>query len=373
MTKRDYYEILGIDKNASKSEIKKAYRKLALKYHPDKNPDKEAEEKFKEISEAYAVLYDDEKRKMYDRYGHAGIDQRYSYEDIFRGADFSDIFRGMGFDFGFDDIFERFFGHRMGFDSRFDREARVRRGNDLRYDIEINLVDAYNGLETEITVPRTEICNVCNGSGAKPGTTPKKCSQCNGTGQMRVSRRTAFGMFTQIGTCSKCNGQGTIIEDFCSSCRGKGVVQKTRKIEIRIPKGVDEGAHLRLAGQGEQLGKDGKSGDLYIVIHIKDHPKFNRRGADFHQKMDISFPDAALGAKIDVETLDGIEKLRIPEGTESGEIFKIPKKGMPRLNNRGFGDMYVEVQVKIPKKLTRKARKIIEDLDKELKDNGRKF
>ena len=243
MTKRDYYEILDIDKNASKSEIKKAYRKLALKYHPDKNPDKEAEEKFKEISEAYAVLYDDEKRKMYNRYGHAGIDQRYSYEDIFRGADFSDIFRGMGFDFGFDDIFERFFGHRMGFDSRFGREPRVRRGSDLRYDIEINLVDAYNGLETEITVPRTEICNVCNGNGAKPGTTPKKCSQCNGTGQMRVSRRTAFGMFTQIGPCSKCNGQGTIIEEFCSSCRGKGVVQKTRNPWRKRTKGLINGSN----------------------------------------------------------------------------------------------------------------------------------
>ncbi|UCF11939.1 MAG: molecular chaperone DnaJ [Thermoplasmatales archaeon] len=369
MVKRDYYEILGIDKNASKSEIKKAYRKLALKYHPDKNPDKNAEEKFKEISEAYAVLYDDEKRKMYNMYGHAGIDQRYSAEDIFRGADFGDIFRGMGFDFGFDDIFERFFGHHMG----FERRPRTRRGSDLRYDIEISLEDAYRGIETEINVPRTEICNVCNGSGAKPGTDTKTCPQCNGTGQMRASRRTAFGMFTQVSTCSKCNGQGTIIEELCTTCRGRGAVQKTRKIEIKIPRGVDEGAQLRLAGQGEQPGKGVKSGDLYIVVHVKDHHKFKRRGADFYQKIDVSFTDAALGEKIDVETLDGTEKLRIPEGSESGEIFKLNNKGMPRLNRRGFGDMYVEVHVKTPKKLSRAARKILEELKRELKNNNRKY
>jgi molecular chaperone DnaJ len=180
-------------------------------------------------------------------------------------------------------------------------------------------------------------------------------------------------MFTQIGVCSKCNGQGTIIEEFCPSCRGKGTVQKTRKIEIKIPKGVHEGAHLRLGGQGEQVGKGGISGDLYIVIHIKDHPIFKRRGEDFYQKKEISFPEAALGAKIDVETLDGIEKIKIPEGTQSGEIFKLSHKGMPRLNNRGYGDMYVEVHVQIPKKLSRKERKLIEELDKELKLDRRKF
>ena len=371
MTKRDYYEILGMDKNASKSEIKKTYRKLALKYHPDKNPDKGAEEKFKEISEAYAVLYDDEKRKMYDTYGHAGIDQRYSYEDIFRGADFGDIFRGRGvdFNFGFDDIFEHFFGHRMG----FDRRSRARRGSDLRYDIEISLEDAYKGLETEINVPRTEICNVCNGSGAKPGTKPKTCPHCNGSGQMRASRRTAFGMFTQVSACSKCNGQGTIVEELCPSCRGRGAIQKTRKIEIRIPRGVDERSQLRLEGQGEHPGKGAKSGDLYVVIHVKDHPKFKRRGADIYQKINISFTDAALGKKIDVKTLEEKEKLKIPEGTDSGEIFRLNNKGMPRLNSRGYGDMYVEVHVKTPKKLGRKTRKILEDLEKELKNDGRKY
>ncbi|MFW6120847.1 MAG: molecular chaperone DnaJ [Petrotogales bacterium] len=371
MTKRDYYEILGVDKNADKSEIKKAYRKLALKYHPDKNPDKDSEEKFKEISEAYAVLYDDEKRKMYDRYGHAGIDQQYTAEDIFREADFSDIFRGMGFDFGFgfNDIFERFFGHGMG----FDRRRRVRRGSDLRYDIEVNLEDAYKGVVTDINVPRSEVCTVCNGSGAKPGTSPKKCPQCNGTGQMRVSQRTAFGMFTQVSTCSRCSGQGTIIDELCPSCKGRGVVQKTRKIEIKIPRGVDEGAQLRLAGQGEQPGMGAASGDLYIVVHIKDHPKFKRRGTDLYQKIEISFTEAVLGNKIEVETLNGVEKLKIPEGTESGEIFKISNKGMPRLNGRGYGDMYVETHIKTPKKITRKARKIIEELKKELRNEEQKY
>ena len=267
MTKRDYYDILGVDKNSSKGEIKKTYRKLALKYHPDKNPSKAAEEKFKEISEAYAVLYDDEKRSMYDRFGHAGIDQRYSYEDIFRGVDFSDIFRGMGFD----DIFERFFGHRMGFDRR--EASRRRRGMDLRYDIEISLEDAYHGLETTINVPRTEKCDICNGSGAKPGTNPKKCPQCDGTGQMRSSRRTDFGMFTQITMCNRCRGQGTVIDDPCWECRGEGLVQKKREIELKIPKGVDDGSQLRLSGEGE--AGSGGAGDLYVEIHILQHPNFS--------------------------------------------------------------------------------------------------
>jgi molecular chaperone DnaJ len=229
MTKQDYYKILGIKKDSTKQEIKKAYRKLALKYHPDKNPSKEAEEKFKEISEAYAVLYDDEKRKLYDSYGHAGIDQRFSSEDIFRGADFGDIFRGMGidFDFGINDIFERFFGNRTGFAQRGNYQSR---GADLRYDMEINLEDAFNGLETTIRIPRSETCSKCNGSGAKPGTSPKTCPQCKGTGQLQASRRTAFGMFTQVTPCNRCKGQGKIIEERCSECNGRGLVQKTREI-----------------------------------------------------------------------------------------------------------------------------------------------
>jgi molecular chaperone DnaJ len=367
MVKRDYYEILGINKDASKSEIKKAYRKLALKYHPDKNPDKDAEE-FKEISEAYAVLYDDEKRGLYDQYGHAGIDQRYSYEDIFRGADFGDIFRGMGFDFnfgfGFDDIFERFFGHRMGYERG---SPRRRRGADLRYDIEISLENAYEGFETTIKVPRTETCDECKGSGAKPGTSPKSCPQCNGTGQIRSSRRTNFGMFTQITTCNKCSGQGTYIEERCYECNGRGLIQKTRDIELKIPRGVDDGSQLRLAGEGE-AGSSG-SGDLYIVIHVKKHPKFNRRGLDLHMIKYITFPEAAIGTKINIETLNGeIEKLKIPDGTQNGDILMIRGRGMPNIHGRGQGDLYVEIHVKTPKKLTRRAKKLLEELNDELKD-----
>ena len=371
MTKRDYYDILGIQKISSKSEIKKAYRKLALKFHPDKNPEKSSEEKFKEISEAYAVLYDDEKRNLYDQYGHAGIDQRYSNEDIFRGADFGDIFSGMGinFDFGMDDIFERFFGHRMGFERGTPQGSR---GADLRYDIEINLEDAYHGVETTIKVPRSEICDVCRGSGAKPGTSPKKCPQCNGSGQMRSSRRTAFGMFTQISTCNKCRGQGIFIEERCPKCNGKGLVQKTRDIELKIPEGVDDGSQLRLAGEGE-AGSRG-TGDLYIVVHVKKHPSFNRREQDLHTIEEITFPEAAIGTKIDVVTLNGdTEKLKISEGTQNGDIFKIRGKGMPDLRGRGHGDLFVEVRVKIPKKLTRKARKLLEELNDEFKNKDKKY
>jgi molecular chaperone DnaJ len=366
MTKRDYYDTLGVDNNASKQEIKKAYRKLALKYHPDKNPEKEAEEKFKEISEAYAVLHDDEKRKMYDKYGHAGIDQRYSTEDIFKGADFSDIFRGMGVDFGFgfEDILERFFGHRMGFDTR----SRHMRGRDLRYDIEISLEDAYQGFTTEIEVPRTETCQVCRGSGAKPGTSPKTCPKCGGTGQTRASRRTAFGMFTQVSVCPSCQGEGIVIEEKCPECGGTGVVQKTRSIEITIPKGIDDDSQLRLTGEGEQPQGGGSSGDLYVVVHMKDHPRFERRGADLYQKVAVSFPQAALGAKIEVHTLNGTETLKISDGTQSGDVFKLRGKGMPYLRGSGYGDMFVEVNVKIPKRFNRKAKKLIEELDKELSE-----
>lgn len=369
MKKRDYYDVLGVDKNADKSVIKKAYRKLALRYHPDKNPSKDAEGRFKEISEAYAVLSDDEKRSMYDRYGHAGIDQQYSYEDIFRGVDFGDIFRGSGFgfdSFGFDDIFERFFGHRMDFGGR--QRSRSRRGADLRYDVEINLEDSYKGLETIIRVPRAEICDICSGSGARPGTSPKTCPSCNGSGQIKNSRRTAFGMFTQVTTCGRCHGQGSVIEERCPECRGEGKVQKTRDIELKIPRGIDDGSQLRLAGEGEAAG--GGSGDLYVVVHIKKHYVFNRRGLDLHMVKDISFPDAALGAKIDIESLGGeVEKLRVPEGTQNGEMFKIRNKGMPGLHGRGRGDLYVEIHVKTPSKFSKKAKKLLEEFDKELKNN----
>ena len=361
MAKRDYYEILGLDRNADKNEIKKAYRKLALKYHPDKNPSKDAEEKFKEISEAYAVLYDDEKRNMYDQYGHAGIDQSYSAEDIFRGVDFSNIFRGMGFDF--DNIFEQFFGSRR----EYGRRSYARRGSDLQYGIDVNLEDAYKGLKTEIKIPRIESCDFCNGSGAEPGTSHKKCSLCGGTGQISHSRRTHFGMFTQVTTCNKCQGQGTIIEKRCLKCKGSGRIQVTRSIDLRIPAGLDDGSQLRLRGEGEMGDTD--PGDLYVVVHIKKHPKFDRRGSNLYTIKKISFPEAALGTRIDVTTINGqYGKLRIPEGTQNGNVFKIRGKGMPDLHARGYGDLFVEIRIKTPKKLSRKAKKLLEELSDELKN-----
>jgi len=368
MAKKDYYEALGLNHSATKDDIKKAYRKLALKYHPDKNKEQGAEEKFKEISEAYAVLYDDEKRKMYDQYGHAGIDQQYSTEDIFRTTDFGDIFRGMGFDFT--DIFDQFFGRRGGFTQQ---RPRAQRGSDIRYDIEISLEDAYRGLETELEVPRTELCDTCKGSGAKPGTSPKRCPSCGGSGQLQSSRRTAFGMFTQISDCSKCHGQGTIIEDACGSCRGRGSVQKTRKIELQIPKGIDDGAHLRLAGQGEHPKGVSQSGDLYVVVHMKQHPVFERRGQDLYRKLDVSFPQATLGAILTVKTLTGTEKLKIPEGTQSQTLFKIKNSGMPKIHGPGFGDLYVLVQITTPKRISKRAKLLLEELQRELENNDENY
>jgi molecular chaperone DnaJ len=367
MEKKDYYDILGVDHSATKDDIKKAYRKLALKYHPDKNKEKGAEEKFKEISEAYAVLYDDEKRKMYDQYGHAGIDQQYTTEDIFRTTDFGDIFRGMGFDFN--DIFEQFFGSRTGFSQR----PRAQRGNDIRYDIQITLEDAYNGINTELEVPRTELCETCKGTGARPGSSPKRCPTCGGSGQMQVSRRTAFGMFTQISECSKCHGQGTIIENPCPTCRGRGSLQKTRKIEVRIPKGIDDGAHLRLAGQGEHPKGVAQSGDLYIVVHMKPHPVFERRGADLYRKLNVSFPKVALGSIVTVDTLQGKEKLKIPEGTENGTLFKLKGSGMPKIQGLGYGDLYVLIQVITPKKLSKRAKLLLEEVERELENSGETY
>jgi molecular chaperone DnaJ len=366
MTKRDYYEILGIDKNADKKDIKKAYRKLALKYHPDKNPTKDAEEKFKEISEAYAVLYDNEKRMMYDQYGHSGIDQQFSQEDIFRGTDFSDIFRGMGFDFGmgggFEDIFERFFGRRTG----FNRKSARQRGADLQYNMKIDLQDAYKGYKTEIKIPRTEKCDECNGTGAYTVNAIKTCPQCGGTGQVRNSRRTAFGMFTQVTVCNRCQGEGKIIEKPCKKCRGRGRIQVSRNIEIKIPAGIDDGSQLRLPGEGE--AGQGANGDLYISIQVRSNKDFERRGPNLFTLKKINLVDAALGTKIEVDTID--EKtgtLKIPEGTQNGTVFKIRGKGMPYLHGRGYGDLFVTVQITTPQNLTKKAKKLLEELRDEIR------
>ena len=300
---------------------------------------------------------------MYDQYGHAGIDQQFSQEDIFRGADFGDIFRGMGFDFGFgiNDIFERFFGNRSG----FSRRQQMQRGADLRYDIEISLEDAYNGLETTIEIPRSETCDNCKGTGAKPGTSPKTCPKCGGTGQMKLSRRTAFGMFTQVSACNKCGGKGTIIEDPCQECRGSGIVQKTREIEIKIPKGVNDGSQLRLAGEGEAAS--GGTGDLYIVVHVKGHHTFQRDGYDLYRKLDLTFPEASLGTKKEIQMIDGsVEKIKIPSGIENGERIKVRNKGIPQIHGGGKGDLYLVINVKTPQNLSRKAKKLLEELKDEV-------
>jgi len=268
----------------------------------------------------------------------------------------------MGFG-GFDDIFENMFGRRTGYGR--GRYAR-RRGADLRFDIEISLSDSFNGIKRKIQIPRTENCDTCSGTGAKPGTKTKTCSTCRGSGQVKQSRRTAFGMFTQVGPCTKCRGEGTIIEERCRVCYGTGKVKKTRTLDITIPAGVDDGSQLRLAGEGE--AGDGGNGDLYVVIHLKQHSKFKRSGNNLLTTETISFPEAALGTKIEINTIDGgTGKLKIPEGTQNGNIFKIKNKGMPHVHGRGYGDLFVEVKINTPKNLSRKAKKLLEELNQEIR------
>ncbi|PKK85269.1 MAG: molecular chaperone DnaJ [Thermoplasmata archaeon HGW-Thermoplasmata-1] len=361
-TKRDYYEILGVGKESNVDEIKKAYRKLALKYHPDRNKDADAEDKFKEISEAYAVLSDSEKRAQYDRFGHAGIDGQYSTEDIFRSANFGDIFRDLGINFGFGgggfgDIFNAFFGG-----GRSSGSSGPERGRDIRHDITITLEDAYKGLETEIHVSRNERCDACGGSGAKPGSKPVTCTTCNGRGQVQHVRQTMFGQMAQIGTCPKCRGEGKIIEQPCEGCRGRGSVTKRRTIEVKIPPGVESGMHLRLAGEGEAGVKGGSSGHLYVIIAVKPHPMFKRDGTGLYTQIDVPFPQMALGAEVEVPTIDGAEKLKIPQGTKTGTVLTLSGKGMPRLNSGFKGDLHVQVNVDVPDKVTKEQRELLKSL-----------
>jgi molecular chaperone DnaJ len=359
-TKRDYYEILGIKKNATLDEIKKAYRELALRYHPDRVPSeqkKEAEEKFKEISEAYAILSDSQKRALYDQYGHAGIDQRYAYEDIFKGADFSSVFEGLG-DFGlgggiFDEIFSD-----LGFDifgSRARRSSRQRRGRDLEIAVAITLEEAATGTEKTINVPRYEVCLTCGGSGAKPGTKKVSCPQCRGSGRIVVSS----GFFQLAQTCSRCGGEGTIIQTPCPDCRGEGRAKVTRKIKVKVPSGVDTGSHLRIRGEGE-AGMAGR-GDLYVILEVEAHPVFQRHNNDILTEITISLSKAILGAEIEVPTLNGKVQMKITAGTQSGRIFRLKGKGIPDLHGRGCGDELVRVTVEIPKSLTPQQRRLIEE------------
>ena len=369
--KRDYYEVLGVQKNASKDEIKDVYRKLAMQYHPDRNKSPDAEEKFKEISEAYAVLSDAEKRQQYDMLGHAGFDQRYTTEDIFRGADFNSIFRDLGFGFG--DLFRHFFGG--GFEEGFGE--RINRGQDLAYDLEITLEEAARGTEKEMQVPRTEKCDVCNGSGAAPGTSPRTCPRCNGAGKIQHMRKSSFAMYVQVTPCPTCRGKGTLIDSPCKNCRGTGVVKQRRRISVKIPAGMDEGYQLRLRGEGEMAPNGGSPGDLYVLVHIIPNELFTRDGDDLLHVLMISYPQAALGAEVSVPTLEGPTTVRIHPGTQPGEVIRLKGKGMPRFRGYGKGDLLVRVGVAVPEKLTSQQRALLEQLAKEFNQDvqpkGRKF
>lgn len=348
--KRDYYEVLGVSKSASLDEIKKAYRKIAKENHPDVNPgDKKAEERFKEATEAYAVLSNPEKRAKYDQFGHSGVD--FNGQGFGGFGDFSDFA-----DFGLGDIFEMFFGGGMG-----GRRQRPARGADLRYDLKISLYEAAFGTKKEIEVPINENCSECGGSGAAPGTHPATCSQCQGTGQIRIVQRTPFGQVATSRTCNVCNGQGTIIRNPCKKCGGRGKVREIKKIEVNIPAGAEEGLSLRFSGKGEAGERGGPSGDLYVVLTIIPHDFFERNGNDIYCEIPITFVQAALGDEIDVPTLHGEVKMKIPEGTQTSRVFRIKGKGVPYRRGGGCGDQHVRVIVTTPTKLSERQKELLRE------------
>ncbi|MFP4473332.1 MAG: molecular chaperone DnaJ [Candidatus Omnitrophota bacterium] len=365
--KKDYYEILGVPKDASAQQIKKAYRSKALKYHPDRVPEekkKEAGEKFKEISEAYGVLSDAQKRQMYDQYGHAGIDQNFSSEDIFRGTDFS----GFG-DIG--DILNQFFGGgggggAGGFDffggggfggAGGGRQAQ--RGRDIQYEIEISLGDAFHGARKKIRLPRYEHCQDCKGTGAKNGTALRTCSQCGGSGQVMMSS----GFFRMAQTCGACHGRGKVITERCSKCRGEGRVKEVRTIDVTIPAGVNDESRLRIQGEGEVAS--GGSGDLYLYIRIQPHKVFKRRGLDIEVQQPVSYLIAAMGGEVEVPTLNGKVTMKVPAGTQSGKTFRLKGKGMPHIRGGAPGDQYVHVMIQVPKTLSEKEQELLQQIAQE--------
>lgn len=352
MSKRDYYEVLGVPRGADENTIKSAYRKLARQYHPDVNKSADAEERFKEINEAYEVLSDPEKRQAYDRFGHAAT------QGGFPGA-------GAGFgDFpGFGDLFEEFFG---GFTGMRGAPRGPTRGADLRYDLEITFQEAVFGTEKEIEVPRLEVCPTCQGSGAEPGTKPIRCPQCNGTGEVRRAQQTILGQFVSVTTCPRCNGEREIVTTPCSTCRGRKRVETTRRLSVTIPAGVDDGVRIRLSGEGEPGERGGPPGSLYVVLHVKPHPCFRRQENDILLDLPINVVQAALGAEVDVPTLDGKTRLTIPPGTQYGTVFRLRGKGVPILRSNRRGDQLVTVQVIVPEKLNDKQRKLLQELGETL-------
>ncbi|MEW5807688.1 MAG: molecular chaperone DnaJ [Acidobacteriota bacterium] len=353
LAKKDYYEVLGIPRNADAREIKKAYRNLALKYHPDRNPgNKGAEEKFKEAAEAYSVLIDEDKRRKYDQFGHEGLGSipfTGFDSDIF--ADFSDI---LGDFFGF----ESFFGHATG------RRERSRRGADLRYDLEISFEDAARGLETQISVPVSETCSFCGGSGADPSGGMEHCQRCGGSGQIRFSQ----GFFSLSRPCDRCGGSGKIIVKACNGCGGEGRIKREKTLKVKVPAGVDSGMKLRLQGEGEGGIRGGRPGDIYIFIHVREHPFFRREGDDLLCEIPLTFSQAALGAEVSVPTLTGTRSVKIPAGTQSGTTFRLKGLGMPSMSGYGRGDQYVKVQVVTPRRLSKEKRSLLEKLAELEKD-----
>ena len=367
MANKDYYQVLGVKKEASQDEIKKAFRKLALKYHPDANPDKkeEAEKKFKEIGEAYAVLSDPEKRARYDQYGTADT------ADFGAGFDFRDIFgEGMG-DFGsFSDIFESMFS---GSTRRTYRRDRARKGDDLRYNLEITLEEAAFGAEKRIEVPVWEDCSACKGTGAESGTGKRTCPDCKGTGQIRITQNTFLGQTISIQTCPRCKGEGQIIENPCKVCQGTGKAKRRKSINVKVLAGVDSGHRLRLAGLGEPGENGGPAGDLFIVIYVKRHPIFKRSGADLYYDHKISLPTAILGGETTVPTLEGKAKMKIPAGTQSETVFRLRGKGTYILGSKNRGDEHVKVTVEIPKRLNTQAKKLVYELAQEMGEDLEKI
>lgn len=358
MTKRDYYDILGVSKSASSEEVKKAYKKLAKKYHPDVNKEDGSTEKFKEISEAYAVLSDGSKKQAYDQFGHAGFDQRYSQEDIFRGFDFGDVGDIFG-DSGAGNIFEMLFGGGR-------RRTREKRGEDLSYELEITLKEASTEIKKEITFYKLNKCNECKGSGSEDGEL-ENCHQCEGKGQITHNRRTPFGVFSQTTLCHSCRGEGKHIKHPCKQCNGSGLIEKKHKVKVTIPAGVDTGSKLRLNGEGNDV-KEGRSGDLYLFIHVIKDKLFERRGDDIYFRVPISFSQAALGDTIKVPTLTGDVDMKVKSGTQSSTIYRLKGKGIPHLEVSGKGDQYVEVVVKTPSKLNKKQKELFEKLAKNSKE-----
>lgn len=357
-SKRDYYEVLGVSKSDSLDTIKSQYRKLALKFHPDRNKSPEAAEHFKEISEAYAVLSDSEKKKLYDQYGHAGVEGRYSTEDIFSGArgNFDEVFSNFGSG-GFDSIFESLFGRGGGFGG-FSRQ----RGQDLLHEVSVSLDDVFRGKKLDIDVKKNIDCNSCNGSGCAPGTKPETCPSCRGQGQVRVTRNMGFSTFVTVQPCTKCNGEGRFISKPCSVCKGSGKTRGTKHLTFDLPAGIDSGDYV-INGEGESI-PHGPSGDLIIRVRVMPHQHFKRDGADIFYDAKISIVDACLGKTIEVPTLEKPEKIKIEEGTQPNTISKLKGKGLPHMGSHGRGDQYVRFVIDIPTKLNKQQKELLEKLGK---------